>query len=328
MSNQEFMDKAAGAFMVLRVSVKRWEGVKRSRKVAEAAAVAGNLSDANALNGSVNLLGAHHADLKLVKAANAKINTYLDEKSLPSDIAGEYMFHVDQVPQVMADLQGLKAAAVAVLDEFLPQYQNFADAARAHLKDYADSSAYPSSEAVRARFEISISAPDFIPAADLSKFKSLPVAQAAEWAAAAETKVARKIEGAREFILDSTRAFMDEAIKAIDKENFRTTDRKAAEVSHLAVQLRQLIADWDNDPRLLALADLIDEKIAPAIRDKSLKGNLSGQHSVRRAARTVVKGIDDHKKNAALLKSQAITSTKKSAPAGAIIGGGMIADLI
>ena len=327
--NKEFMDRAAGAFMVIRVTVKRWEGIKQSRKVAQAAADAEG-AEVNALGGHIKMLGVHHAELKRVKAANAKINTYLYEKALPSDIDGEYMFHVDQVPKVITDLNKLKAEAEAVLADFLVDYENFVAAAKAHLKTYGKGVDYPSVDEVRERFAITISAPDFVPMADVARFKHLPVAQAAQWAEEAEAKVARKIENAREYILDSTRKFMADAERAIAEDKFRTTDKKAREVEHLSTELSNLVKCWDNDPRLMELVDIIDIHILPAIKGKTLKGSSVRQAGVRRAAKTIVKGIDDHKKNQANLKKHAAKSdmSGKAKPKGTPVGGGMIADLI
>ena len=322
--NPEFMANAHGSFMTIRVQVKRWEGVRQSKKVAQAAADAAG-AEAQALGGHIKLMGVHHAELKAVKAAGAKINTYLYDHALPTEVDGEYMFHVDQIPQVVADLAKLKAEAEAVLEAFLPRYDNYVSAAKAHLKVYGEGTKYPTADEVRAKFAITISAPDFVPVADLERFKHLPLAQAAEWAEAAQAKVAHRIEGAREFILDSTRQYMADLEDSLSAGTYRVTDKKVKQVQHLSTQLRQLVRDWDNDPRLTALAELIDEQIAPTIKDLTKSGP-TVHRSVRRAAKTVVKGIDDHKKNTAKLKASA--PVKSAAVQGEAVGGGMLADLV
>jgi len=337
-ANRKFIEKAAGSFMVIRVSVKRWDGIKRSAKVARYAEKSAG-AESGVATGSVYLLGKHQSELKAVVAAGAKIGTYLDEWSLPSDIGGEYVFHVDQTPEAYSELLRLAEGQQDALEKFLPNYNRFIAQAKRDLGKLNDGLRYPDENEVRERFRITISPPRPLPVVDVERYRHLPVEQAAEWAAQAEAQNGRIMESAREYILSVTRDFMDDLAKSMEDETFRLTEKKAKRVEWLGTQLHNLVADWDNDPRLLALAELIEQKITPALAGGNVKRErvsvkeaaaqetriAASRTEVTKAARNVVKGIDAHQKNVAKLRAKV---NKSDAPAGTVVGGGILADLI
>mgnify|MGYP006118722445 CR=1 len=324
-----FMKKAAGKFMTIQITVPRWTGRKQSKKVTQLAEQ-GAGAESGVTTGGIKMLGQHDAALKTVIAAGAKLGTYCGEYALKTGIAGVHMFHVDQVPEAWVKLTELHQAQIAAVESFLPEYERYVSAAKAHLADLSTTTngeaiQYPSAEEVREKFRVKVGTPRAIPISDLKIYTGIPLGEAAKWAEEAEEADAALLVQAREYILDATKELMVDIQTNISAGNFRVSAKKADKIKYLATQLKQLVVDWDNNPRLTALVEIMNERILPPIEGRLTKGDTKVQDQIRRAAKIVVTGIDDKRKDDARLKKA------KSSPSAAVIGdvqlGGMLADL-
>jgi hypothetical protein len=330
-----YLEKAAARFMMIKVKVSRSTLQKQSEKVRQAAEEQYDTAE-GVTTGGFKLLGNNHDKVKHLIGLGAKVNTYLNGggkdqagKALPCPIDGYYLFHVDDIPQAWTDLQKMKADQEHFRDvEFLPFYDQFVQAAKEHLKGLWDESLYPSASEIKDKFKITIEPPRALPMSDMAAYANINLGEAAKWADEAAQRDAVVLEQAREFILDHARFFLEEMEKNITNNNFRVTKLKVEKLEHLSTQLRRLVDDWDGDTRLKLLSDLIDSKILPPIRKGETKGNASVQEGIRRAAKTVVKGIDDDRADKARLKAAKADKSATLNAGDEIVAGGLLADLM
>ena len=322
-----FIESAQNNFMTLQVSVGKWSGVAQlKRGSAKAAEDAGANPEASRLY--VNLLGSHHADLKRVNSKFSAVRTYLYENTLPFSNAGEgqqkrgdRLVSVTSLPEVLSRLGELKADAQAELDAFLPQYERLRDFAVAHdLGDWRDEVSFPTASEVADKFYASISTPQPIPACDVSHL-NLPASLAAKIAEQHQAALSSQLEGAKDAAIEGAREHMSTVEKQL-------TDGKRLHQSLIdgarrhADLLRGMVSGYDNDPRVLAVADLIDEQISSIGDINKVKHSETLRQSAVRAAKTAHKSLGE------IAAAQSTAQPVAPAAATVVSGDSLLADLI
>lgn len=339
MSNQNYLQMAANQFMLIQVSIGRWDGeVKLPTSVVDkyAALTGSEIAPTNggkkrALRSNVKVLGAdNHEHLAAVIGAFAAIRTYCAENTLKfSDGEGQSrgmrLIAVTEVPDVLIKLGELKQNAEAALVKFETEYPRYVAEAKVKLSGLAKHIKYPSASEVRAKFYASVTPPQPLALVDLERYGSLPAGLAQQIADASTRQLERQLDTARTAAIDLLKDHLDVIVKQLT-DGKRLSDSLIENARHHSKMLRNLVKGYDNDPRLIALTDLIDEKISAVGKVEMWKNNASLKEASLRAAKTAAKGLTQIKKATPApqpaANKPAVTSTSK------IAGSGLIADLI
>jgi hypothetical protein len=306
----KFIDKAAHAFMTIE----------------DAANSAHANSDSTRMY--FNILGSHHSHLKAVNSAYAAIRTYLYENTLPFSQSGDgqqtrgpRLIPVCRVPEVLTKLQELKHEAETALNEFLPEYARLVELARIHdVGDFGAEIHYPAADEVRGRFVARVSAPQAIPSANMAGF-SLPAKMADDIAAANSAAIAAQLDRAKNTAMQQAEDQMKTLVKQL-RDGKRLHPSLISNSRRAGRMLRDITEGYDNDPRLLALADLIDEKIGSVESTETWKTLPSARKKSLRAAETIHKGLRD------LNKAENPATVDTTVKADNVVAGGMLADLL
>jgi len=322
-----FIETASNNFMLVQVTVRRWSGVQQLKQGSAKAAEQAN-ANPEAFRGYVNLLGSHHADLKQVSAKFAAIRTYLYENTLPFSDAGEgqqrrgdRLVAVANVPEVLSKLGELKSEAYDALDAFLPEYDRLRDLAlRFDMGEWKREVSYPTCDEVRGMFAASLTPPQPIPVCDMSGL-NLPAGLAADIAARHEAALSTQLEGAKDAAIDGARDHMGNVEKQLT-EGKRLHQSLIDNSKRHASLLRGMVQGYDNDPRVLQIADLIDEQIGSIGNIERVKNSATLRATAIRAAKTAHKTLGD------VAKAPSTAQTVAPAASTVITGDSLLADLI
>lgn len=265
-----YIDNAIKGLMTLEVYIPRWDGVAKLKQGGRKAAadVGANQSAARLY---VDLLGSHQRKLKKVLAAFAKIRTYLYENTLPLNAngagqkRGPRILPTVRVPEVYGNLVNLKEEADQELEQFLAQYDELRALAIANdMGGWSSevSDAYPSTEMVREKFRATIFPPKPLSnaAIDVQNI-GLPMGMASSFAQQHYDMLDHQLQAALEAAVTAARDQMATVQKQLTSgerlhESLITNSKRAA------TMLRDMAQAYNNDPRLLSIADEISDKIA------------------------------------------------------------------
>lgn len=319
-----FIEQAANAFMLMQVSIGKAAPMKRSKQASQTAAEQCQVSSNVPVATHVGALASMTTDLKAVISKYNAVRTYLYEHSLPmSDDSdgqrrGERLVPITKIPKVLADLAVLKAEAEKALTEFLPRYTTYFEARqRSDLGTIRDVD-MPQPSELAGKFYIKVRDPEPLSTPDLSNL-NLPASLAAQLSERRTSALASQLEGAKQAAMSAARDHMDTIVTQLTSGS-RLSQSLIDNAKHHAVMLRDMISGYDNDPRVTALADLIDEKVVSAGTTERLKNSESLKQSAVRAAKTVSKGLGDIAK--------APAPAVVAAPAAIVTGDSMLADLL
>lgn len=318
--------------MLIELSLPRWDGIAKLKGGAEKAAIRAS-ANPQAFSGYVKMLGGHHAELKLVKSKYSAVRTYFYNNTLPfsqadadSQKRGARLIPVCRVPEFLAALQKLIQAAEETLESFLVEYDRFVSIAQSDdLGEWKNEVEYPSADEVRGKFGARISPPRAIPSCDMARFGSLPAALAAEIAEANAKSINDQLMQAKQSVMNQAEDQMKRAARQL-KSGGRMSSALIENSAHIARLLRDMTMGFDNDPRLIAMADLIDENISKIANVDVWKSGEGIRKKSYQAATTVSKGLRDLRQAA---DKQAVVnkSTVKQSSGNTAIGG-LLADLI
>jgi hypothetical protein len=228
------------------------------------------------------------------------------------------------VPEVITKLSELKLAAETALTSFLANYDRLVQASvHNDVGQFGREIEFPKSWDVQDSFGARISPPEPLNVADMARFGSLPAGMAQEIADANNAKLAKQLEGAKEAAIHEAQEQMELVAKQLG-EGKRLHESLIENSRRVAQLLRDMVMGFDNDPRLIELANLIDEKISSGIIETWRNSEHSRKEPIR-AANTVVKGIKAIKK-AAPKKASPIMPVAQTG--STLAGGGLMADLL
>ena len=317
----------ANNYMVLDLSLGRADPMKHSAVASDAAAAECRVNGNVPVRTRVGALGRLTADLKQVNSKFASIRTWLYDNTLPftdceegQQKRGKRIVPVSRVPEVLAKLLELRVAAFAALDAFMPDYrQYYASRNRADLGRVSDVD-MPDPDVLAGKYRVTIGAPEPLPVFNVDSL-ALPAGLAAEIAQRHHDRLSKQLDGAKQAAIEGAQKHMDVVEKQL-------TDGKRLHQSLLdnakrhARLLRDMVEGYDNDPRVLEVADLIDERIGSIPNIEQVKHSATRRNQAIRAAGTASKAL------AAVAKAPSTATPAAPAASNVIVGDSLLADLI
>ena len=348
---ESFVEKAANSFMTMEIALgkKTMTQVlpKAVRDLAISKMAASGHKVENDENGAVDfiakLFGPHHTDFKkMVLAPRAALRTLAYEITLSLTQAegqtrGPRLIAVTRVPEVISKLAKLKVAADAAFEEFMPDYDRFCEAGKRAIdhkmpfsvngKPVSSILKYPSAEAFRAAFYISISAPKPLASLDMSRYASMPAALAAEIADANAKEMVAVLENAKTQAIDAAKKLVDRVAKQLGKGGERLHSSLISEAQATAQVLKDMCEGYDYDVSLMAAAEQIAATIGAVASTKVWIDDPIARRDSLRVAQSAGKVL---KKAAAhQAKKMAAPAVNKSPDkASGLVMGGMLSDLL
>ena len=317
----------ANNYMVLDISIGRADPMKHSAVASDAAASECRVDGAVPVRTRVGALGRLTTDLKQVNSKFASVRTWLYDNTLPftdceegQQKRGKRIVPVSRVPEVLAKLAELKGEAFAALDAFMPDYRQYYSAHnRADLGRVSDVD-MPDPDVLAGKYRVSVGAPEPLPVFNVDTL-ALPAGLAADIAQRHHDRLSKQLDGAKQAAIEGAQKHMDVVEKQL-------TDGKRLHQSLLdnakrhARLLRDMVEGYDNDPRVLAIADLIDERIASIPNIEQVKNSATRRNAVIRAASTASKSL------AEVANSESTATPAAPAASNVIVGDSLLADLI
>ena len=317
----------ANNYMVLDLSLGRADPMKHSAVASDAAASECKVSGNVPVRTRVGALGRLTTDLKQVNSKFASIRTWLYDNTLPftdceegQQKRGKRIVPVSRVPEVLAKLAEMKGEAFAALNAFLPDYRQYYSAHnRADLGRVSDVD-MPDPDVLAGKYRVTIGAPEPLPVFNVDSL-ALPAGLAADIAQRHHDRLTKQLDGAKQAAIEGAQKHMDVVEKQL-------TDGKRLHQSLLdnakrhATLLRDMVEGYDNDPRILEVADLIDQRIGSIPDINWMKNNGTKRGQAIRAASTASKAL------AAVAKSPSTATPVAPAASNIVTGDSLLADLI
>lgn len=317
-----FLENLSKSAMILPYSQGKISTEVKTKRGAAAVQSALRLGDNVPSGATVGALGAMTGLAKeLVNRPLGANRTYMYGHTLSYE-RGSRLVMVTRVPDVLAALQENNRAVQAGLAEFMPQYEAYFNSTNGKA-DMGDSQiVLPTPDKVRASAYIRVGVPQPIQPCDLAGL-SLPAGLAADIAERTNAKHAAAAEAAKD-------AAMRELIKELDKVSQQLTNGKRIHQSILdnarlaSRNLREFTEGYDNDPRVLAIAEVVDQRIASIPNIEQVKNSVTLREQAVRAAEAGSKALTD------VVKSKSTATPVPAAPAASnvIVGDSLLADLI
>ena len=317
----------ANNYMVLDLSLGRADPMKHSAVASDAAASECKVNSEVPVRTRVGVLGRMTVAIREVNSKFASIRTWLYDNTLPftdceegQQKRGKRIVPVSRVPEVLAKLLELKAEAFAALDAFMPEYrQYYAAHNRDDLGRVSDID-LPDPDVLAGKYRVTIGAPEPLPVFNVDSL-ALPAGLAADIAQRHHDRLTKQLDGAKQAAIEGAQKHMDVVEKQL-------TDGKRLHQSLLdnakrhATLLRDMVEGYDNDPRVLEVADLIDQRIASIPNIEQVKNNSTKRDQAIRAAGTASKAL------AAVAKSPSTAQPVAPAASNIVTGDSLLADLI
>jgi hypothetical protein len=230
---------------------------------------------------------------------------------------GKRLAAVTAVPEILNKLTALKADAYDSLNDLLPQWDHLCNIAASRAGMFGDEIKFPTASEVRDKFSISIDIPECIEPVNMARYGSLPASLANEIAEARNKQLATQLEGAKTEAMNAAKAHMAIVAKQLT-DGVRLSDTLVTLSALHSKMLRDMVTGYDNDPRIIAMADMIDTEIA-CHNTEQWKSSPSTRIKSRNAAKVIVKGLTAMTKPVTPAQVQATNQS---------LAGGLLADLI
>ena len=196
---------------------------------------------------------------------------------------------VAKVPEVLAKLAEMKGEAFAALDDFMPDYREYYGHAIVVWAATCLTWICLILTCSPVSTTISIDLPEPLPVFNVDSL-ALPAGLAADIAQRHHDRLTKQLDGAKQAAIEGAQKHMDVVEKQL-------TDGKRLHQSLLdnakrhATLLRDMVEGYDNDPRVLEVADLIDQRIASIPNIEQVKYNSTKRDQAIRAAGTASKAL-------------------------------------
>lgn len=315
-----FLDNLSKSAMILPYTQGKITTEVKTKRGADAVQTALSLGKDVPSGATVGALGSMTSLAKeLVNKPLGANRTYMYNHTLSYE-RGARLVMVTRVPEVLAAIQENVARVKAGLDEFMPRYEAYYNSTNGRA-DMGDSQiTLPRPDKVRASAYITVGVPQPIQPCDLAGL-SLPAGLAADIAERTNAKHYAAAEAAKN-------AGMQDLIKELDKVAKQLTTGKRIHQSVLdnartaSRKVREFTEGYDNDPRVLAIADLIDDRIASIPNVEQVKNNATLREQAVRAAEAGSKTL------AEVVKGESTTTPAAPAASSVVTGDSLLADLI
>jgi len=315
-----FLENLSKSAMILPYSQGKIRTEVKTKLGAEAVQKALSLGRDVPSGATVGALGAM-TDLakKLVNKPLSANRTYMYEHTLEY-ARGSRLVMVPRVPEVLTKIQENLNAVKAGLDEFMPRYEVYYNSTNGRA-DMGDSQiTLPTPDKVRASAYITVGVPQPIQPCDLTGL-SLPAGLAADIAERTNAKHAAAAEAAKD-------AAMRDLIKELDNVARQLTAGKRLHQSVLdnarnaSRKVREFTEGYDNDPRVLEVAEIIDQRISSIPDIEQVKHNRTLREQAVRAAECGSKSLSQ------VVKAPSTATPVAPAASNVIVGDSLLADLI
>lgn len=321
----KFVARAMGGFMVIKnLDLHRWAGIVKVEKASVDAAIASG-ADPEVIHSTARLLGTQHHKLRAVNSLYVRIYTFMDQRWNAIRInRGEYLVPVAKVPEVWCRLKELKAEADKARDKFISEYLRLVKIAAADMGDLLPEvkDRYPSESELRTMIGIDLSTPPQPLAVNDMSRVNLPAEYAAEFAGMDTDNLQSQLEEAKRLTLEEAQKQIDAIIRQLD--GGRLSEEVIDRVQRMSAMLRGMVTGYDNDPRLIALADLIDEKVLNVKKREEWKSVPAKRAESLTAARTVQKGLKDYQKAAPAPAANKSASKPAAPKASKVVARGIM----
>ena len=315
-----FLDNLSKSAMILPYSQGKIRTEVKTKLGAEAVQKALSLGKDVPSGATVGALGAMTDSAKLLVNKPLGANrSYMYDYTLAYE-RGARLVMVPRVPEVLAKIQDNLSAVKAGMDEFMPQYEAYYSSTNGRA-DMGDSEiALPAPDKVRASVYITVGVPQPIQPCDLTGL-SLPAGLAADIAERTNAKHAAAAEAAKD-------AAMRDLIKELDKVATQLTTGERIHQSVLdnarnaSRKVREFTEGYDNDPRVLEVAEIIDQRISSITSVELVKNSATLREQAVRAAESGSKSL------AQVVKSKSTATPVAPAASNVIVGDSLLADLI
>ena len=315
-----FLDNLSRSAMILPYSQGKIRTEVKTKLGAEAVQKALSLGKDVPSGATVGALGAMTELAKsLVNKPLSANRSYMYEHTLEYE-RGARLVMVPRVPEVLTKIQDNLSAVKAGMDEFMPRYEAYFNSTNGRA-DMGDSEiALPRPDKVRASVYINVGVPQPIQPCDLTGL-SLPAGLAADIAERTNAKHAAAAEAAKD-------AAMRDLIKELDKVAKQLTTGKRIHQSVLdnarnaSRKVREFTEGYDNDPRVLEVAEIIDQRISSIPNIEQVKNSATLREQAVRAAEAGSKSL------AKVVKSTSTAQPVAPAASTVITGDSLLADLI
>jgi hypothetical protein len=322
----QFIERMAKAAMILPVSQGRVPTVVNCKAGSDAARdalhAAIDSETSHSLGTTLPALGAMTAEAKqMLNRPLGAIRTYLYEETMTYD-RGRRLVMVTRMPAVLQFIAEKRGEVLKNLADFIPRYRKYYDFKNGMLVDLngaGQSIQLIKPEKLMDAVYVDVGVPQRIPACDLSGI-NLPAGLAAQIQERTNAEHIAKAEAIRGEAIGDLLKAVETVITQVDvgAEGKRLSESLLTNAKRTSRNLREVVESYDNDPRLLQLADLVDQQIGQ-YNVKSLKQSDSAKNAVTRAAKTVRDG----------LKTLADAPAPAPVPVTTVaVGDSLLADLI
>ncbi|MHC4371667.1 MAG: hypothetical protein ACYSW8_28970 [Planctomycetota bacterium] len=247
--------------------------------------------------------------------------TYLYTETQSYD-RGRRLVMVTRIPEVLKQIAHYRELVKVNLADFLPAYEKYFEARNGLVYSGDGGSVRMLTPAkLREACYIDAGVPERIPACDLSGL-ALPAGLAADIATRTNAGVIARVEAVRSDAIADLLGAMDNLISKVDPNGSgeRYSQALLDKAKLTCRNLRDVVESYDNDPRLLQLADLVDTQIGSIRTIDAVKTSATQKSAVLRAAKTVSKGLNDMQKST-------VPATPKPATT-VVTGDSLLADLL
>jgi hypothetical protein len=315
--------QAAANFMIISVTVGLWRGWQElPQAAAKAAAEAGVTHDKTQTK--VPVLGEFHHKLSDVVSKFARTRNLLDELAVGKFQKGtpQRLIYVNKTPDILAKLIEQKNLAYAARDAFIPQYEEFLkQALPSHGKWRSEVAAkLPSADELAAKFYIEIHDPKPVPAMDMAAYGCVPTSTMGQIVEASNAALARTLEDAKMEAIDRATKTVQKIADQLSKDQARLSPSLLTNARQATDNLRDMAIGYDNDIKLTAIADMIDNDILNVSDVAQWKG-LGKRAIALDAAKKTVSNLSVAKKAPPIADIPAATESS-------IIAGGMLNELL
>ena len=314
--------QAAANFMIISVKVGLWRGKLTLPKAAEAAAIEAGVTHGKTET-TVPVLGDLQAHLDAVVSKFARERNLLNDLAVGKFKKGtpERLIFVNKTPAILAKLIEQRDIAYAARDQFIPQYEDFLEQALpSHGKWRKEVAAkLPTAAELREKFYIEIMDPKPVPAMDMAAYGCVPTSTMGQIVEASNAALARTLEDAKMEAIDRTLGTVQNIVDKLT-DGKRLSPSLLTNAKLASDNLRDMATGYDNDMKLTAIADMIDNKVLN-VTDVTQWHGLEKKATALDAAKKTVNNLAIAKKAPPIADLSAATDSN-------IIAGGMLSELL
>ena len=289
MSEHVYIKRLANNMLILPISMGRISLEVKTSKGADAVKDALRLGKAVRSGGTVGALGAL-TDLagELVNRQVGYARTYQYRETLPYT-RGHRIITSTRTPDHLAKFHEMTVAVENALGEFMPRYEAYynstdgvADMGESQIK-------IPHPQEVRESAYIKVGVPQQIRPADLEGM-NLPAGLAAQIAEDTNRVLIEQAEVAKQGALKDLLKAVETVETQLSKTDPRIHDSLIEKARLASRNLRDFTTSYDNNPAVLEVLDVIDDKITSS-NSEQVKHNSTVREAAVRAAQMATKSI-------------------------------------